>query len=322
MEPRIIELGLTTRCNLNNCEFCFRYHCPVPIPKVDLDLEAAKRAFSKELLNRVENLTLVGTMGDIMLYPHTFEFVDYLAETCNEDIVICIDTNGSARDETWWAEFGKRMTQFKSYHVRFALDGLEDTHGLYRIGSDFNKVIRNMKAFINAGGRALWKFIVFKHNEHQIDEASNLAKDLGCTVFMVVISGVHNERLQEPEIYKMGTYPGILCRSIDMQYISIDADGEVMPCCYYRPTKNALRGEKIYWDDIKLMIKYAKSKTKLNIHTSTIDEAMNSEFFQYIYENHKDLHICQRYCGKGRRRPDNVRPRVDVFIETPGIRYE
>ena len=37
----------------------------------------------------------------------------------------------------------------------------------------------NAKAFIEAGGKARWKMIVFKHNEHQIDEAKLLAKDMG-----------------------------------------------------------------------------------------------------------------------------------------------
>jgi sulfatase maturation enzyme AslB (radical SAM superfamily) len=78
------------------------------------------------------------------------------------------------------------MNQYKRYHVRFALDGLKDTHSLYRMGSDYDTVVKNMKTFIDAGGRATWKFIVFKHNEHQVDEASKLARELGCVTFTVV----------------------------------------------------------------------------------------------------------------------------------------
>jgi sulfatase maturation enzyme AslB (radical SAM superfamily) len=320
MEPKIIELGVTTRCNLNNCAFCFRSQSKVAIPKIDLDIEVIKRAFNKEFLKKVETLSLVGSMGDIMLYPYTFELIDHLAENCREDMVLCIDTNASAKPKEWWQEFARRLNQLKSYHVRFAIDGLKDTHELYRIGTNFNTVINNMQTFINAGGKATWKFIVFKHNEHQIDEASKKAKEMGCIIFMVIISGIHNEDLKESSIYKMGTYPGILCRSLDTNYISIDADGDVMPCCWYKPIKNELRGEKIYWNDIKLMAKYFKNKSRLNIHTSTIDEAMQTDFFKYIYDNHRYLRTCQNFCGQNRRRPDNIRPRLDVFIETPVAR--
>ena len=43
----------------------------------------------------------------------------------------------------------------------------------------FNKVIENAKSYIDAGGRAQWNFIVFKHNEHQVEEAKELSKQLG-----------------------------------------------------------------------------------------------------------------------------------------------
>jgi MoaA/NifB/PqqE/SkfB family radical SAM enzyme len=322
MEPKIVEFGLTTRCNLNDCAFCFRCQSPNPIPKIDLDLDVAKKALSKEFLHNIDKLSLIGSMGDIMFYPYTFELIDHIAENCKDELVLCIDTNGSARSTSWWREFGKRISQIKCYHVRFALDGLEDTYELYRIGGKYKTVIKNMKAFIDAGGKATWKFVLFKHNEHQIDKASRLAKEMGCTIFMVVISGIHNDKLKESTIYQHQTFPGILCRSLDTKYISIDADGEVMPCCYFKPIKNKIREEKIYWDDLRLMIKYAKNKKRLNINNSTIDEAMNTDFFQYIYENHKDIRLCQDFCGRTRRRPDNIIPRVDIFIETPGIKYK
>jgi hypothetical protein len=41
--------------------------------------------------------------------------------------------------------------------------------------------MENVSAFINAGGNAVWKCIIFKHNEHQIDEITKLSKSLGFT---------------------------------------------------------------------------------------------------------------------------------------------
>ena len=39
-------------------------------------------------------------------------------------------------------------------------------------------------SFISAGGRAEWQFIIFKHNEHQVDEAKQLALASGFEVFI------------------------------------------------------------------------------------------------------------------------------------------
>ena len=67
--------------------------------------------------------------------------------------------------------------------VIFAIDGLEDTNHLYRVNTNFNKIMENAKAFINAGGLARWDFIAFAHNEHQIEEAKALAEQMGFVKF-------------------------------------------------------------------------------------------------------------------------------------------
>jgi sulfatase maturation enzyme AslB (radical SAM superfamily) len=93
-----------------------------------------------------------------------------------------MNTNGSARQEDWWIELASVLG--KGY-VIFSIDGLEDTNHLYRKGTNFERIIKNAKAFIDAGGRAVWEYIVFAHNEHQVEEARNLADELGFEKFQV-----------------------------------------------------------------------------------------------------------------------------------------
>jgi MoaA/NifB/PqqE/SkfB family radical SAM enzyme len=69
--------------------------------------------------------------------------------------------------------------------VFFSIDGLADTNHLYRRKVSFNKAIDNAKAFINAGGKAYWNYIVFKHNQHQVEEAHALSKELGFADFNI-----------------------------------------------------------------------------------------------------------------------------------------
>ena len=40
-----------------------------------------------------------------------------------------------------------------------------------------------MKSFINAGGSIPWEYLVFKHNQHQVEDAKKLAKELGFQEF-------------------------------------------------------------------------------------------------------------------------------------------
>ena len=72
---------------------------------------------------------------------------------------IAIQTT-SIKDSVLWY---KKM--FKC-EIEFALDGLEDTHSMYRQNTNWRTVIRNAETFISAGGYAIWKFIKFKHNQH------------------------------------------------------------------------------------------------------------------------------------------------------------
>jgi hypothetical protein len=65
----------------------------------------------------------------------------------------------------------------------FSIDGLEDTNEIYRKKVKWDKLMENVQAYIGAGGMASWKWLIFKHNEHQVEEARELAKKLGFVAF-------------------------------------------------------------------------------------------------------------------------------------------
>jgi MoaA/NifB/PqqE/SkfB family radical SAM enzyme len=98
-----------------------------------------------------------------------------------------MNTNAGAKDEAWWRELAKVFGRMGA--VIFSVDGLSDTNHLYRQNVVWANVERNMRAFIDAGGRARWDFIIFGHNEHQVDEAEALAESWGVEKFMRKKSG-------------------------------------------------------------------------------------------------------------------------------------
>ena len=46
-----------------------------------------------------------------------------------------------------------------------------------------------MRAFINAGGRARWDFLIFEHNQHQVEQAETFANEIGFEKFTKKKSG-------------------------------------------------------------------------------------------------------------------------------------
>ena len=58
--------------------------------------------------------------------------------------------------------------------VDFNIDGLQDTNHVYRKNTNFEKIIDNASAYIRMGGIAEWNYIVFKHNQHQIDKEEGI----------------------------------------------------------------------------------------------------------------------------------------------------
>ena len=91
----------------------------------------------------------------------------------NPGIRIDIPTNGNHRGPRWWGQFGQTGAR-----CTFGIDELADTNHLYRRGTSWKAILENVRAFIQTGGHAEWDFI-FKHNEHQLDEARSLSKTLG-----------------------------------------------------------------------------------------------------------------------------------------------
>jgi len=126
----------------------------------------------------LSQIIIQGDKGDPCMHPKINQLISGLISAPSSPY-ITLTTNGSIRSNQWWAQ----LAETKNIEVVFSIDGLEDTNHLYRVGLDYNTIIKNAQTFINAGGRAIWKMIVFKHNEHQIDKIKMLAKDLGFAEF-------------------------------------------------------------------------------------------------------------------------------------------
>jgi len=182
--PTIVEIELSTRCNAA-CPQCSRnyfgaYTWPT-LPLVNIDIELLINSLPKNFLQNLSRIRLVGTYGDPCIHPKFLQFIEWL--TSQTDARILISTNGSLRSIQWWRKLAKILRP--TDRVVFCVDGLEDTNHLYRKGTDFAMIMRNMVEFNQAGGKSIWNYIVFKHNEHQVEQARKMSVSLGCIDFAI-----------------------------------------------------------------------------------------------------------------------------------------
>lgn len=188
-----MHVEITNRCNAA-CPMCSRNNFGGKT-KEDLILDEwsisdINLIFSSQFPN-LQNVMFCGTHGDPCVAENTIEAVDRIKTTT--DATVELYSNASMRTKTWWQTLGTILNQKKPNHthyrkndlVIFSIDGLHDTNHLYRRNTNFQKIIENAESFINAGGIARWDFIVFKHNEHQVDAAKELAKKLGFKQFRI-----------------------------------------------------------------------------------------------------------------------------------------
>ena len=262
---RQVQIELTTRCNAR-CPMCMRNYRGMDFnsgyPETELTLEQLKKILRPEFLKQLtKGVNFNGNLGDFGLARDGREIAHWLSD---QNVPVFINSNASMRTPDWWAGLARPGIQ-----IGFAIDGLEDTHSLYRQDTDWHRVMTNAQAFINAGGHAVWRFIPFDHNRHQEQTCRDLAKKLGFARFENIDEGRNrgpvfsragefSHHLGEPwnpngtvlavkdmlqshitwfdhrmVVCDKDTQPlNLVCQHHLLKEIYIAADGTVYPCCF------------------------------------------------------------------------------------------
>lgn len=175
---KTLHLEVTDKCNAA-CPMCARNinggEDNPQLPEVELTVDDVKAMFPIAFVQQLERMYMCGNYGDPIAAKDTLEIFQYFRQH-NPKMTLSLHTNGSAKNIQWWTQLAETLG--KKGYVVFSVDGLADTNHLYRQNTVFSKIMENAQAFINAGGRARWDYIVFAHNEHQVDEAEAMASSM------------------------------------------------------------------------------------------------------------------------------------------------
>jgi MoaA/NifB/PqqE/SkfB family radical SAM enzyme len=288
-------------------------------------LDFIKDKIGIKIIKQLNRFTSCGNFGDGAMNPECVEIYSWVRQV-NSRAVLILHSNGGARNKEFWQDLAKLDVR-----VTFAIDGLEDTNHMYRRNVKWNKLMENVESYLEAGGRATWEMLIFKHNEHQVDKCRELSQQLGFKNFNskqsarwsdfdsdgvwrdldTIKSGEYvlekSTMLKAPDIGEGGNSQKVqidkdnvnrkkikcYAHQVDKDFVEIylAVNGDISPCCWLGDLK---------MHESKNII---KDYTKVNLHHSTLEEILDSEYFHELdkgirgEKNSYRLHTCYFTCG-------------------------
>jgi MoaA/NifB/PqqE/SkfB family radical SAM enzyme len=301
-----IDIELTSFCNIK-CKGCFRVqskHADKILNKTYLDFYTIKEKFKKEDFPNIKIINFCGSVDEPCSHPQFFQIIEYFADwNCH----INIATNGSLRTVQWWEKLATILPT--SHRVTWGIDGSDELSEVYREGSNFKKVQKNFRAFNAAGGKSVWQFIEFEHNQHQTEDAKRIAKEEGFVDFKTIIShrkdsnGITYKKVEHEE------NPYISCKYGNQKRIFVNHMGNVIPCCHLNSQmlEYAVTNEKK--DLFEKILEENDYIKDINLSNVSLSEALNGKIFSSIINSWGSDNIipkCWKTCKKNN---------IDKFIK-------
>ena len=249
------------------------------------------------------DVNMCGNNGDPIYHSNFHKLCRRLKDN---NCKISIITNGSSKTKKWWRTLNNILD--KDDTITFSIDGLEDTNHLYRKNAKWKSIMNAIDVLQNRKCKLVWKYIVFKHNQHQIMNAKSLSVDLGFDSFLLEHSDrwlgkkelmpdrefvdTHFEHQQKVLIdsnYQTEMKPYCLVKNKPSKRLYVDAEGDFYPCCWiatYRYKFNSV---------------FSPKQKRYNIENNSLEDILKKtevkEFFESTNQFTSAHDCCKIKCG-------------------------
>ena len=248
-------------------------------------------------------VSMCGNNGDPIYHS---KFLELCKKFKDNNCRLSISTNGSAKTETWWQKLKNILT--KDDCITFALDGLEDTNHLYRKNAKWDSIMTAVKILKDNDFKMIWQFIPFKHNQHQIYDASNLSKELGFDEFKLLPSDrwlgnkelmpdkeyidnyhEHQKAVLIDKNYESGMEPNCLKNELPSNNLYIDSEGDFYPCCWMGTYRYRYKSV------------FSPKQKQFNIKDNTLSQILEKNNIKDFFDSTKQFtsahECCKIQCG-------------------------
>lgn len=233
-KPYILILETTNVCNLK-CPFCLTGK------GISGGREVRHMSFeeARVVIDAVADtvyLLQMYTWGEPLLNKDTLRIIDYAK---NSGLYVMLSTNATAMTPI----YNQRLIEAGLDYLTVAIDGgSHETYARYRRGGDFAKVLGNVRDLLKqraarGGDRPFveWQYIVFRHNEHEVEATERMAYSMGINRFSPLPAYVEDpDWLPQGEAYQAQVLNPERLRNCERPWthLNVRADGGVAPCCY------------------------------------------------------------------------------------------
>ncbi|MEI6563412.1 MAG: putative nucleotide-diphospho-sugar transferase [bacterium] len=179
VKPSRVTLDASTVCQLK-CRTC-----PTSLGVIRNKFDAGFLAFADfkkfvadhPWISEIE----LSNWGEVFLNP---DLVSIMEHAHHQHIILTI--NNGANLNTVTEEVLEALVRFRAQSLSCSIDGAsQETYSQYRVNGDYDRVIANIKTINDFKIRhqslfpkLAWQFVVFGHNEHEIETARVKAREL------------------------------------------------------------------------------------------------------------------------------------------------
>jgi radical SAM protein with 4Fe4S-binding SPASM domain len=194
--------------------------------------------------------------GEPYLHP---EFTDLVHTASSLGIYTAASTNAHYLNE----ENAIKTVESGLDELIISVDGTtQETYSRYRAGGELSKVLAGTKEILKQRGLrkskspyVIWQFIVFRHNEREVDEIKRLGKEYGVDEVAVKTAQIY-DTVNAADMIPVNEAYSRYRKNADGKYVIrnkmldqcwrmwsssvVTWDGKVVPCCFDKDAKHVL----------------------------------------------------------------------------------